>query len=72
MKIWKPEEIKWDNPNSEEKVSEPLVMASAAGWYVGQVFTDLPPLNFIMPYSRLSGYYDTPEEAEEALISDQA
>ena len=45
------------------KVSEPIVMASAAGWYVGKICkTD----GFIEPFDRFTEYM-TQEEAQKCL-----
>ena len=38
-----------------EPVSEPIVMESAAGWYIGQVYRDAE-LNCLLPWSRNSQY----------------
>ena len=48
-------------------ISEPIVMASAAGWYVGEVCKDPDCGGMIVPYDRLSGYFATPEEAAKLL-----
>ena len=45
-------------------VSEPIVMASAAGWYVGAICKED---GMVMPYGRYTGYYATPEEAAKVL-----
>ena len=46
------------------KVSEPIVMASAAGWYVGAICkTD----GFVEPFDRYTDYVATPEEAQKLL-----
>ena len=48
-------------------ISEPQVMKSAAGWYVGAAcITDDEP-GFWQPYDRYSGYYATAAEAEAQL-----
>ena len=48
------------------KVSEPIVMASAAGWYVGKICkTD----GFIEPFDRFTEYFATPEEANVVLTT---
>ena len=65
MKIHKDiEDVKF-NSNG---VSEHIVMASAAGWYVGQVCKD-PSIGdwFVGPYDRHTGYHATPEEADILL-----
>ena len=53
------------------EVSEPIVMASAAGWYVGKVCkTDLfnDGSQFIVePYDRFTDYFATSEEAQVVL-----
>ena len=48
----------------EMEVSEDIVMASAAGWYVGAICKEG---GFIQPYDRYTDYYATPEEAAKAL-----
>ena len=50
----------------EMEVSEDIVMASAAGWYVGAICKEG---GFIQPYDRYSCYYATPEEAAKVLES---
>ena len=50
----------------EMEVSEDIVMASAAGWYVGAICKEG---GFIQPYDRYSDYYATPEEAAKVLES---
>ena len=48
------------------KVSEPIVMASAAGWYVGKICkTD----GFVEPFDRFTEYFATPEEANVVLTT---
>tara|TARA_B110000444_G_scaffold225004_1_gene228571 strand:- start:855 stop:1052 length:198 start_codon:yes stop_codon:yes gene_type:complete len=53
-------DIKFDN----DGVSEAIVMASAAGWYVGKIDNSE---GFIQPYNRYSEYFATPEEAQKEL-----
>ena len=67
MKIAKNiKEIKFNDTNvfgTEMPVSEPIVMASAAGWYVGKICkTD----GFIEPFDRFTEYM-TQEEAQKCL-----
>ena len=50
-------------------VSEYIVMASAAGWYVGKVCKDPDCGGMVVPYDRYTGYYASSEEACEALDS---
>tara|TARA_B100001250_G_scaffold414618_1_gene454735 strand:- start:36849 stop:37073 length:225 start_codon:yes stop_codon:yes gene_type:complete len=50
-------------------VSEFVVMASAAGWYVGKVCKDPDCGGMVVPYDRYTGYYASSEEACEALDS---
>ena len=50
-------------------VSEFVVMASAAGWYVGKVCKDPDCGGMVLPYDRYTGYYASSEEACEALDS---
>ena len=46
------------------EVSKPIVMASAAGWYVGKVCKG----EFcVEPYDRFTDYFVTPEEAQVVL-----
>ena len=45
-------------------VSEPVVMSSAAGWYVGSFCVGEYCTE---PYDRYSDYYATPEEASKQL-----
>ena len=48
----------------EMEVSEPIVMASAAGWYVGKVCKG----EFcVEPYDRFTDYFATLEEAQVVL-----
>ena len=49
----------------EMEVSENIVMASAAGWYVGAICKEND--GFIQPYDRYTDYYATPEEAAKVL-----
>ena len=49
----------------EMEVSESIVMASAAGWYVGAICKEDD--GFIQPYDRYTDYFATPEEAEKLL-----
>ena len=49
----------------ELEVSENIVMASAAGWYVGAICKEND--GFIQPYDRYTDYYATPEEAAKVL-----
>tara|TARA_B100000085_G_scaffold228469_1_gene214451 strand:- start:394 stop:612 length:219 start_codon:yes stop_codon:yes gene_type:complete len=49
----------------EMQVSESIVMASAAGWYVGAICKEDD--GFIQPYDRYTDYFATPEEAEKRL-----
>ena len=49
----------------ELEVSEDIVMASAAGWYVGAICKEDD--GFIQPYDRYTDYYATPEEAAKVL-----
>ena len=47
-------------------VSEPIVMASAAGWYVGAVCKDPDCDGMIVPYNMYTDYM-TPENAQKCL-----
>ena len=51
----------------EIELSEPIVMASAAGWYVGAVCKDPDCGGMVVPYDRYTDYVATPEEAEKLL-----
>ena len=42
-------DIKWNT----DGISEPIVMASAAGWYVGQICEEN---DFLQPFDRLTDY----------------
>ena len=43
-------------------VSDPIVMSSAAGWYVGAVCKDPDCGGMIVPFDRYTDYYATPED----------
>ena len=47
-------------------VSEPIVMASAAGWYVGAICKDPDCGGMIVPYNRYTDYM-TQENAQKCL-----
>ena len=49
---------------TEMKVSEDIVMASAAGWYVGAVCKED---GFVQPFDRYTGYFATSDEAQSIL-----
>ena len=51
----------------EMEVSEDIVMASAAGWYVGAICKDPDCGGMVVPFDRYTDYYATPEEAEQLL-----
>ena len=57
MKVAKDfDKIQWTEEDvfgTKMKVSEPLAMASAAGWYVGQICKED---DFPMPYDRFTEY----------------
>ena len=64
------EEIKFhtvDVYGTEMPVSEEIVMASAAGWYVGAVCKDPECGGMVVPFDRYSEYFATPEEATQLL-----
>ena len=48
------------------KVSEPIVMASAAGWYVGAICKDPDCDGMIVPFDRYTEYM-TQESAQKCL-----
>ena len=49
---------------TEMEVSEDIVMASAAGWYVGAICKED---GFVQPFDRYTGYLATSEEAQSIL-----
>lgn len=56
---------------SEGGVSQPIVMASAAGWYIGRVFAPINQMEtttHIEPWDRLSDYM--PSEADALAFFD--
>jgi len=61
------EDIKFITVNvygTEMPVSENIVMASAAGWYVGKLCKDD---GIVQPYDRFTDYFATAEEAQVVL-----
>lgn len=51
---------------TEGGVSQPIVMASAAGWYIGRVFApinEMETTTYIEPWDRLSEYMPSEEAA---------
>ena len=54
---------------TEMEVSEDIVMASAAGWYVGAICKED---GFVQPFDRYTGYFATSDEAQSILIADGA
>ena len=70
MKIAKNiKEIKFNDTNvfgTEMPVSEPIVMASAAGWYVGAICKDPDCGGMIVPFDRYTDYM-TQESAQKCL-----
>ena len=67
MKVAKDfDKIQWTEEDvfgTKMKVSEPLAMSSAAGWYVGQICKED---DFPMPYDRFTEYMSK-EDALELL-----
>ena len=62
-------EIKFNDTNvfgTEMPVSEPIVMASAAGWYVGSICKDPDCDGMIVPFDRYTEYM-TQESAQKCL-----
>ena len=62
-------EIKFNDTNvfgTEMPVSEPIVMASAAGWYVGAICKDPDCDGMIVPFDRYTDYM-TQETAQKCL-----
>ena len=51
---------------TEMPVSEPIVMASAAGWYVGAICKDPDCDGMIVPFDRYTDYM-TQESAQKCL-----
>ena len=49
---------------TEIEVSEDIVMAAAAGWYVGTVCKED---GFVQPFDRYTGYFATSDEAQSIL-----
>ena len=70
MKILKDIEDIEFNPvdvyGEEVEVSEPIVMASAAGWYVGAICKDPDCDGMIVPFDRYTDYM-TQESAQKCL-----
>ena len=70
MKIAKNiKEIKFNDTNvfgTEMPVSEPIVMASAAGWYVAAICKDPDCDGMIVPFDRYTDYM-TQESAQKCL-----
>ena len=65
----KMEDIVFTNVNlfgQEMPVSDPIVMASAAGWYVGAVCKDPDCGGMVVPYDRYTDYM-TQEKAQVVL-----
>ena len=64
-------DIEFKNTNvwgTEMPVSEPIVMASAAGWYVGAICKDPDCGGMIVPFDRYTDYM-TQENAQKCLGS---
>ena len=62
-------DIEFKNTNvwgTEMPVSEPIVMASAAGWYVGAICKDPDCDGMIVPFDRYTEYM-TQESAQKCL-----
>ena len=62
-------EIKFVDTNvwgTEMPVSEPIVMASAAGWYVGAICKDPDCGGMVVPFDRYTDYM-TQEDAQKCL-----
>ena len=70
MKVAKDfDKIQWTEEDvfgTKMKVSEPLAMASAAGWYVGQICEEN---DFLQPFDRLTDYMSK-EDALKLLKED--
>ena len=52
---------------TEMPVSEPIAMASAAGWYVGAMCKDPDCGGMMMPFDRFTEYFATPEEVQKII-----
>jgi len=61
----------FNDPDME--VSEPLVMKSAAGWYIGSIARTPMELDDYLyePYDRYTVYYNTSYEPEQMLRKSQ-
>tara|TARA_Y100001972_G_scaffold66274_1_gene80821 strand:+ start:214 stop:459 length:246 start_codon:yes stop_codon:yes gene_type:complete len=55
---------KVDVYGEEMEVSEPIVMASAAGWYVGKICRED---GFVEPFDRYTDYFATADQAQVVL-----
>ena len=63
------EDINFEKINSYGEmieVSEPIVMASAAGWYVGAICKDPDCGGMVVPFDRYTDYM-TQEDAQKCL-----
>ena len=45
-------------------ISEPIVMASNAGWYIGKICNTE---GFLEPYTRMTQYFQTSKEAQKYI-----
>lgn len=54
-------------PEINEQVSEPIVMKSAAGYYVGRAYYDEEVGGTWLPYSRESDYFKERKSTEKFL-----
>jgi len=61
----------FDNLDTANWVSKPIVMASAAGWYVGRVCIFPEDGLFLQPYSRESGYMSEQDALKYYLQQEQ-
>lgn len=62
-----------ENPALSMVVSDPIVMKSAAGYYVGSICAEREDDGYemVMPYDRYSEYFNTKQAAEVRLLLEQ-
>jgi hypothetical protein len=55
--------------NNVIKVSEPKVMKSAAGYYIGSTYPEIiNDTKYDLPFDRYSEYFETKKQADEELV----
>lgn len=57
--------------NTDVKTTVPMVLESAAGFYIGTLEYDRKTGEHLGPYERLSWYFSTKEEAEFVLHDEE-